>query len=217
MPRSPKPRPALHASKRERVVIAASRLFLRDGYGSTGMDAIAREADVSKATLYSYYEDKAALFADVITRTCEELGGPPQAESYFDEPPAAGLRAIAMRGLHKVLETVHRQILARVVAESGEFPELGRKFWEHGPGRFELVLARYLAEAKRRNLLDVPDPERAAARLAGQITGLYLLPILAGVRGRPSEAEIRRDVDEVIAGFLAKVSHDRSSGRRNRR
>jgi len=54
-------------------------------------------------------------------------------------------------------------------------------------------------------VLDVADPGRAAARLVGQITGLYLLPMLTGVRGRPSEAEIRRDVDEVIAAFVATL------------
>jgi TetR/AcrR family transcriptional regulator, mexJK operon transcriptional repressor len=197
--------PAPPPSKRERVVAAASKLFLEDGYGSTGMDAIAEEAGVSKATLYSYYDDKASLFADVMARMCEELGAPPPVESLAGEPPEAALRAIALRGLHKVLETIHRQILQRVVAESREFPELGRKFWENGPGKLELFLARYLAEARRRKLLDVADPARAAARLAGQLTGLYLLPMLTGIRGRPSEAEIRRDVDALIAGFLAAV------------
>jgi TetR/AcrR family transcriptional repressor of mexJK operon len=202
-PRKPKPAPP--ASKRERVVSAASKLFLEDGYGATGMDAIAEGAGVSKATVYSYYDDKATLFADVMARMCEELGGPPPVEGLVGESPEAALRAIALRGLHRVLETVHRQILQRVVAESPEFPELGKKFWENGPGRFEAIVTRYLADAKRQKLLDVADPPRAAARLVGQITGLYLLPMLLGVRGRPSEAEIRRDVDDLIAGFLATV------------
>ena len=39
--------------KRERVLAAATKLFLGEGYGATGMDAIAEEADVSKATVYS--------------------------------------------------------------------------------------------------------------------------------------------------------------------
>jgi hypothetical protein len=102
-----------------------------------------------------------------------------------------------------VLETVHRQILQRVVAESREFPELGKKFWETGPGRMEGLVARYLEDAKRRGILDVDDPARVATRLVGQVTGLYLLPMLAGIRSRPSEAEIRRDVDDIIAGFMA--------------
>ncbi len=101
------------------------------------------------------------------------------------------------------MEAVRRQILQRVVAESREFPEVGKKFWDTGPGRIEAFLAGYLADAKRRGLLDVDDPARAAASFVGQLAGLYLLPLLAGVRKRPSEAEIRRGVDDVVAGFIA--------------
>jgi TetR/AcrR family transcriptional repressor of mexJK operon len=200
-----KAKPAAPPSKRERVLTAAAKLFLEEGYGAAGMDAIAREADVSKATVYSYYGDKASLFADVMARMCENIGGPVQIEGLVVASPEATLRAIALHGVHRVLESVDRQILQRVVAESREFPELGKKFWEHGPARVEGLLARYLAEAKRQGTLEIDDPARTAARLVGQVTGLYLLPMLAGVRGRPSEAEIRRDVDDLVAGFLATV------------
>lgn len=194
---------AASPTKRERVVAAATRLFLEEGYGATGMDAIAKEADVSKATVYSYYADKASLFADVMVRMCEEIGGPAQMQDLAGATPEATLRAIALHGVHRVLEAVRRQIFQRVMAESRQFPELGRKFWETGPGRIEGALARYLADAKRRGLLDVDDPARVAARLFGQIMGLYLVPLLAGIRNRPSEAEIRRDVDDIVAGFVA--------------
>jgi TetR/AcrR family transcriptional repressor of mexJK operon len=190
-------------SKRERVVSAAAKLFLSQGYGATGMDAIANEAGISKATVYSYYGDKASLFADVMVRMCEEIGGPMQAEALSSGPPEEVLRAIALHGVQRVLEAVERRIVQRVVAEAGDFPELGRKFWETGPARFEALCARYLGEARRQGVLHVDDPVQSAARLTRQLTGLYALPILAGVRGRPSEAEIRRDLDEIIAGFLA--------------
>jgi TetR/AcrR family transcriptional regulator, mexJK operon transcriptional repressor len=198
-------KPAAPLSKRERVLTAAARIFLEEGYGAAGMDAIAREADVSKATVYSYYGDKASLFAAVMARMCEDIGGPVHLEGLVGASPEATLGAIALHGLHRLLETVHRQVLQRVVAESREFPELGKKFWEHGPARIEGLLARYLADAKRQGILDVDDPARVAARLVGQVTGLYLLPMLAGVRGRPSEAQIRRDLDDLVAGFLATV------------
>ncbi len=203
MPQKTKPKPAARLSKRERVVVAASKLFLDDGYGATGMDAIAKQAGVSKATVYSYYGDKSSLFADMMVRMCEEVGGRHQVEGLVGASPEDTLRAIALFWLDRVLETVDRQLLQRVVAESREFPELGKKFWETGPGRIEALLARYLEDAKRRGLLDVDDPARVAASFLGQLAGLYLLPMLAGVRKRPSEAEIRRGVDDVIAGFLA--------------
>jgi AcrR family transcriptional regulator len=187
------------------VVAAASKLFLEQGYGATGMDAIADEADVSKATLYSYYADKASLFAEVMLRLCDELGGHLPLEDLVRDSPESTLRAIAFHGVQRVLESIQRRIVQRVVAESREFPELGRKFWETGPGRFEALVARYLTDAKRQKLLAVDDPARAASQLVGQVMGMYLLPLLAGVRSRPSEAEVRRDVDTLIAGFLASL------------
>jgi len=202
MPQQTKPKPAA-LSKRERVVVAASRLFLDEGYGATGMDAIAKEAEVSKATVYSYYEDKSSLFADVMVRMCEEIGGHRPLEGLVGTSPEETLRAVALYFLESVLEAVRRQVLQRVVAESREFPELGKKFWETGPGRVEAFVAGYLADATRRGLLEVDDPARAAAGFVGQLAGLYLLPLLAGIRKRPSEAEIRRGVDDVVAGFMA--------------
>jgi AcrR family transcriptional regulator len=203
MPQKTQPRPAPRLSKRERVVVSASRLFLEEGYGATGMDAIAKAADVSKATVYSYYEDKSSLFADVMVRMCEEIGGHRQLEGLVSASPEETLRAVGLYWLESVLEAVHRQVLQRVVAESREFPELGKKFWDTGPGRIEAFLAGYLADAKRRGLLDVDDPARAASSFVGQLAGLYLLPLLAGIRKRPSDAEIRRGVDDVVAGFMA--------------
>ena len=203
MPQQAKPRQAARLSKRERVVVAASKLFLDDGYGATGMDAIAKEAGVSKATLYSYYGDKSSLFADVMVRMCDEVGGHRPLDELVGASPEDGLRAIALFWLNRMLEALDRQFLQRVVAESREFPELGKKFWETGPGRVEAFVAGYLADATRRGLLDVDDPARAAASFVGQLAGLYLLPLLAGIRKRPSEAEIRRGVDDVVAGFMA--------------
>ncbi len=204
MPRRTVTAASVGPSKREQVIAAAAKLFLAAGFGPTGMDAIAEEAGVSKATAYSYYEDKAALFADVMARMCEELGGPRALENLVGGSPEETLRAIALHGLQRILGSIQRQILQRVVAEAREFPELGRKFWEKGPGRLEGALARYLEDAKSRGLLEIDDPARVAARLTGQVTGLYLLPMLAGVRKRPSEAEICRDVDELVAEFLSR-------------
>jgi len=194
-------------SKRERVVDAAAKLFVDQGFGATGMDAIAEEAGVSKATLYSYYKDKSALFADVMHRMCDEVGGG-SPEDLGGDTPEATLSAVATLGLRKLLETVDRGLLPRAVAEAGEFPDVGKKFWESGPARLEAFVAGYFADAKRRRLLHIKDPQRAAAHFVGLMTGMYLLPLLLGVRARPTDAEVRRDIEELVSGFLSTLRHD---------
>src|ERR1700757_1485043 len=58
-------------AKKQSVLKAALRLFLEQGFGATSMDAIAREAGVSKATLYAHVKSKEELFA-AITASCAE-------------------------------------------------------------------------------------------------------------------------------------------------
>jgi TetR/AcrR family transcriptional repressor of mexJK operon len=211
MARPSKKKPKDSRSKRELVVDAAAKLFVRQGFGSTGMDAIAEEAGVSKATLYSYYEDKSALFGDVMHRMCDELGGV-RPEDLPADGPEATLRAVATLAVSRLLDAVDHGLLPRAVAEAREFPEIGRWFWEAGPAKLTTFVADYLAGAKARRVLAVEDPPRAAARFIGLVTGMYLLPMLVGVRSRPSPAEIRRDIDDVISSFLASLGGETGRG-----
>src|SRR4051794_19596604 len=57
--------------KAEAVLAAAERAFLAHGFGVVSMDAIAREAAVSKATVYAHFTSKEELFGAVIARLSE--------------------------------------------------------------------------------------------------------------------------------------------------
>ena len=58
--------------KRQAILNAATELFVARGYGAVSMDAIARAADVSKATLYAHFESKDRLFARIVSDACQE-------------------------------------------------------------------------------------------------------------------------------------------------
>jgi len=51
---------------RNRILQAADRLFYRHGYHATGLDAIIREAGVTKGNFYYYFESKEALALAVL-------------------------------------------------------------------------------------------------------------------------------------------------------
>jgi TetR/AcrR family transcriptional repressor of mexJK operon len=59
--------------KGEAIAQAALRLFLRDGYERTSVDAIAAEAGVSKRTIYNRYTDKENLFRSVLQDMFTEM------------------------------------------------------------------------------------------------------------------------------------------------
>ncbi len=68
----PKRRPA--GSTRERVLQAADRLWGERGVRGASLDDIAREAAVTKPTVYYYFADKSALFTAVVCSVLEEHG-----------------------------------------------------------------------------------------------------------------------------------------------
>src|SRR5215510_5181709 len=56
--------------KFEAILEAAGQLFREHGYGAVSMDQIAREAGVSKATVYAHFESKDRLFASMVHNAC---------------------------------------------------------------------------------------------------------------------------------------------------
>src|SRR5580692_7727547 len=117
--------------KRRAILNAATDLFAARGYGAVSMDAIARAADVSKATLYAHFESKDRLFATIVQVAClehimpaDEL--PDDATPDGELEDDAALRAIGTRILRFFLRDRSLAIHRLVIAESVRFPELGR-------------------------------------------------------------------------------------------
>jgi AcrR family transcriptional regulator len=54
----------LDPEKRRRLLEAAIRVFAREGYRRASVDRIAREAEVAKGGVYSYFPSKAVLFGE---------------------------------------------------------------------------------------------------------------------------------------------------------
>src|SRR5580704_11974353 len=58
------------SDKRDRILDAAQRLFVRYGVKRTSIDEVAREAGIAKGTVYLSFKSKAALFAAIADRLC---------------------------------------------------------------------------------------------------------------------------------------------------
>lgn len=63
----------LSPERRARILDAARALILRVGLRATTMEAIAREAQVAKPTLYGYFADKETVFAALVAEIGDDL------------------------------------------------------------------------------------------------------------------------------------------------
>jgi len=140
--------------KVEQVLAGAHEVFMAQGYEGASVDAIAKAANVSKATLYSYFPDKRALFAAVAQTACEEQTR--LALSFADEcgPFADQL----FKGCRSFMAFMYSpfgiQMFRTVVAESARFPEFGRQFWATGPEMAHIEMVEMFKEAAAEGLLN---------------------------------------------------------------
>ena len=88
---------------RERILVAATHLFLAEGYGSTTIESVAARAGVSKRTLYDRFDDKAVLFAAVVHRIIGEIRPPPDVPLIEGAALPAILRRLALLMLKRRL------------------------------------------------------------------------------------------------------------------
>ena len=67
------PKSSASTESRERILQAALKCFLRKGYNNTTMDDIVAESNLSKGTLYWYFDSKKDLFNAALTSVAEDL------------------------------------------------------------------------------------------------------------------------------------------------
>jgi TetR/AcrR family transcriptional regulator, mexJK operon transcriptional repressor len=159
-----RPRRGTEASRTAILIDAATRVFLRDGYGLASIDKVASEAGVSTRTIYERFKNKADLLAAVISRLVERDMANVFATAEFDRlEPRDALLAIAqsITGHARNPDSV---ALFRIVAtEAYRFPELAAKMRDGTKRRVEYAIANYFRGQIGRGTLSLRDPDRAAA------------------------------------------------------
>jgi TetR/AcrR family transcriptional regulator, mexJK operon transcriptional repressor len=188
--------------KVESILAAAKRSFLEGGFGAVSMDAIAREAGVSKATVYAHFAGKEELFGAVIGRECERYFAGFSADELDPGDVRGSLTTLGRRFLDLLLSpdalALHRLILGEV----GRFPALGQVFWHAGPERNLSQIEAFLRAAAAAGSLDVGEPRLVAEQFVGIVRGETQLRHLLRIENKADPRHVRAVVDAAVATFL---------------
>ena len=195
------PQSARGRSRLNRILEAATDLFLRVGYEQTSIDAILLKSGGSKSTLYAYFPTKQDLFRAVIDKVVDnsDLG----AALDITMNARLVLTEFAVRRQRVVLSARHRAVLGLVIAERDRFPDLAQIYWERGPQRSGRELVTYLEALRNREIIAIDDAEEAAEFLIGMLFQRWLKQILYMSLPTPSEAIMRARAERVVARFWA--------------
>jgi len=164
----------LSPEKTEAILDGAMQEFLTHGYAATSMDKVASTSKVSKATIYSHFQDKEGLFKALIHRLAERkqlFAQEALQDSLLD--PAACLRQYAHCMLNNVGNDPQVLTFFRIIiGESGRFPDLARTFVESLEKPALMMLTQYLAEHPD---VTFPDPEVMARTFVGTMVHFVLI------------------------------------------
>ena len=190
------------ASKAESILAAAKRNFLAAGFGAVSMDTIARDAGVSKATVYAHFAGKEELFGAVVGRECEHYLARFSPSELDPRDVRASLNVLGRRFLELILSpdgiALHRIILAEVT----RFPLLGEVFWHAGPERQRLQIEAYLKRAMASGSLALADTRLAAEQFVSLVRGEIQLRYLLRLDSDAEPSGIRAAVEDAVATFM---------------
>jgi AcrR family transcriptional regulator len=155
--------------KVEAILQGAMQEFLTNGFAGTTMDRVTAAAGVSKATVYSYFQDKEKLFFALIDRSISSHRSKLDRlnPDFFQREPSQVLADLANNFLNQVSDTPELLDLIRLtIAESKRFPMLCQHLILDTDLQFVGVVNQYL---RSRPDLQLADPEATTRIFLGTL------------------------------------------------
>jgi AcrR family transcriptional regulator len=150
---------------RGQLIAVATRMFAERGYEDTSIEAVLREAGVSRGSLYHHFASKEALFEAVAEDVEGQVGSQTVAASAGADGPVDALRA----GFLAWIRLAGDPVVQRILLIDGP-SVLGWERWRAMEERHALGLIRMVLEAAA-----------AQAQLRPELTGTLAHVLLASV------------------------------------
>ncbi|HWJ34708.1 MAG TPA: TetR/AcrR family transcriptional regulator [Steroidobacteraceae bacterium] len=198
-----RPRRGTESARADTLLAAATRVFLREGYGSASIDKVASEAGVSTRTIYERFKNKADLLGAVTTRLVERDMVSVLATEDLDRlPPKQALTVIGQVITGRACDPDSAALFRILATEAHRFPELAAKMRGSTKARVDAAIASYLRGQIRRGALKLPDPDRAAALFLQMVCAELHECLLFGTAEEMAQLDFGAHLNNVIEIFL---------------
>jgi AcrR family transcriptional regulator len=203
------------AERRHHILIAAREAFAKRGYHQATIDDIVAEAGVARGTYYLYFEDKRAVFSELIDRFSGKIAmaimriAPDDPARSVAEQARSNIRAIiglclAERAMTKML----------IMDTSGIDPAFDRKLATFYDQVVEL-LEESLRDGQQLGIVADGEPRVLAYLTIGALKELLYQAVALGLTEESAEALTQQIYQFLCSGYL-RVG-DGGPARRRRR
>ncbi|WP_315744422.1 MULTISPECIES: TetR/AcrR family transcriptional regulator [unclassified Bradyrhizobium] len=166
--------PVKHEQRRQEIIQAALRCFVRNGFHGASTTDICAEAKMSPGHLYHYFPSKEAIVEALVQSDLAHAASRVELILASPDIVEALLREIEDTSIHRPEAQV---LSAEALAEACRNPSFARIVQEHARA-IRALLVDFLIKAQCRGEVDPAlDPEAAANILSAVVDGARALPI----------------------------------------
>ena len=190
--------------KRAKILQAAKSIFLKMGYHSTNMNQIAKEAGVTKLTVYNHFQDKGNLFICAIEESCEESIRTKQFELTADSDFKQALQLMCQRALSIIYLPEALKLDCLLFELAAEQSPLTQQFFDASHTRMCHVWCDFFEQAIAFKFIQADAPLKQTELIISLMLGIRHQQVLLGLAQVPTADEIDQIIQHAIEIFLLK-------------
>lgn len=188
------------ATRLNALIRAAESVFLKKGYHLATMNDVAKEAGMSKKTIYALVESKIELFFAILADHHEKITFPAPAPNWTVADTLTAHLTTLGRFL---LDPVQIALIRLMLAEYTHSPDFGRLFLRSKVIKTKERLEDALADLARAQGFSPAQAKEMSAMLFGMCLGEFHIGVLIGFRPPPTRAALELRVRRAVEIFLA--------------
>lgn len=190
--------------KRAKILQAAKSIFLKMGYHATNMNQIAKEAGVTKLTVYNHFQDKANLFICAIEESCEESIRTKQFELTAESDFRQALYLMCQRALSIIYLPEALKLDCLLFELAAEQSPLTQQFFDASHTRMCHVWCDFFEQAIAFKFIQADAPLKQTELIISLMLGIRHQQVLLGLAPVPTANEIDQIIQHAIEIFLLK-------------
>ena len=194
----------------ERLLAAATRLFLAQGYDGTSCDQVALDAQAGKASIYARYANKTALLHAVVDSNLRRLFDMPMGDAGAEAPLRQRILRAGETVIRQVLQPDAIALLRLIVTEAPRLQDtaLGANavLQQIGVEHVARAICSGSPEHGTADGEDAADGADAAASLAMDLLDAVLMPALVRALLGAELAPLRTRACESLASAVDRMS-----------
>ena len=185
-----------------KILAAARAEFFANGFSATSIEALAARAEVSKVTVYSWFQSKENLFGEVVKWECSDMSQ----NFVVENLEAKGLRETLISVAEGMMNFLMREEIVRfdriLAAEVNRDPKIGEYFLDNGPRAMLGHLTTLLQISIDKGEIQSPDLKSSAEMFASLVFGRIDVFLRYGEQINLTAAERRERAERAVDAWI---------------